>query len=168
MTTCQRISFLLLLHLLGCKGIEKEKIPAAPSVPIFGKLRLTDLENQSIDLKQYKGKTIFLNFWATWCKPCIVEMPFIEKAQIVLENEEIIFLMASNETVSEIKEFKLGNDYKFNYVRVENNEELDVTALPTTYIFNAVGNLVFSEIGSRKWDDSINLNMIRNIVNKND
>lgn len=168
MTTYQRISFLLLLCLSGCKGIEKEKIPAVPLVRIFDKVRLTDLEKNSIGLKQYEGKTIFLNFWATWCKPCIVEMPFIENAQNILEKEEVIFLLASGETVEEITEFKVSHDYKFNYVRVENSEELDVQALPTTYIFNAEGKLVFSEMGSRKWDDSININMIRKIVNKND
>lgn len=168
MITCQRISFLLLLCFLGCKGVEKEKIPAATSVRLFDKVRLTDLENNYIDLKQYKGKTIFLNFWATWCKPCIVEMPFIERAQNILAKEEVTFLMSSNETAEEIKEFKMNNNYKFNYVRVENSEELGVQALPTTYIFNAEGNLVFSEMGARKWDDSININMIRKIVHKNE
>lgn len=95
-------------------------------------------------------------------------MPFIENAQNILEKEEVIFLMASSETVEEINEFKMKNNYKFTFTRIENSEELDIQALPTTYIFNAEGNLVFSEMGSRKWDDSININMIRKIANKND
>ncbi|MEO5945426.1 MAG: TlpA disulfide reductase family protein [Chitinophagaceae bacterium] len=166
MTTCQKISFLLLLCILGCKETEKDKAPAAPSDRLFDKVRLTDLENNSIDLKQYNGKTVFLNFWATWCKPCIVEMPSIEKAQNILENEEIVFLMASSEMVEEINAFKVNNKYKFVYARVENSEEIGIQALPTTFIFDREGVLVFSEMGSRVWDDKNNIDMIRTIISK--
>jgi len=40
-------------------------------------------------MKQYKGKAVFINFWATWCKPCLEEMPSIAKAQRILENENV-------------------------------------------------------------------------------
>lgn len=166
MISCQGISFLLLLLLMGCQGIEKDN--PAPADRPFDKVRLTDLKNKPIGLKQYKGKTIFLNFWATWCKPCKEEMPSIEKAQNILGDENIVFLMGSSESIEEITAFKINNNYKFNYIRIENSEELDIQALPTTFIFNAEGKLAFSEMGFRQWDDSINIDMIRKIINKNE
>ncbi len=166
MISYQGISFFLLLLLMGCKGIEKDN-PSLSDRP-FDIVRLTDLKNKPIGLKQYKGKTIFLNFWATWCKPCKEEMPSIEKAQNMLGDENIVFLMGSSERLEEITTFKINNNYKFNYVRIGNSEELDIQALPTTFIFNAEGKLVFSEMGFRKWDDSINIDMIRKIINKNE
>ena len=166
MISYQGISFFLLLLLMGCNGIEKDN-PSLSDRP-FDIVRLTDLKNKPIGLKQYKGETIFLNFWATWCKPCKEEMPSIEKVQNILGDENIVFLMGSSERLEEITTFKINNNYKFNYVRIGNSEELDIQALPTTFIFNAEGKLVFSEMGFRKWDDSINIDMIRKIINKNE
>jgi len=132
------------------------------------KIKLSDLNHQPISLTQYQGKTIFINFWATWCKPCLKEMPSIEEAQNILQNEKIIFLMASGESAEQIKDFNTGHDYKFNYVRIENSEEINVQALPTTFIFNSVGNLVFSETGVRKWDEKNNIDLILKIAKENE
>lgn len=132
------------------------------------KISLTDLNQQPINLERYKGRTVFINFWATWCKPCIQEMPSIANAQTILRNEEIVFLLASDENIQQIDEFRLNHDHKFNYVRIENSEELDIQALPTTFIFSPGGSLVFSEPGERKWDDAANIHMIREIIKRDD
>lgn len=127
----------------------------------MNKIILKDLNGQPINLEKYKGKTIFLNFWASWCKPCIEEMPSIEKAQNILQNEEVIFLLASAESAEEIDAFRNTHDYKFNYARIENSEELNIQTLPTTFIFNPQGELVFSEAGYHKWDEKNNIDLIR-------
>lgn len=164
MISKQKLSLALLLWLLGCKGMNKDKPVPILSGPQFDKVRLSNLENKPIDLKQYKGKTIFLNFWATWCKPCLEEMPSIQKAQDILKNENIIFLSASDETAEQIEQFKKENNYSFNYVRIQNQEELNIMALPTTFIFNPDGKLVFNEMGYHKWDDKNNIDLIINIA----
>ncbi len=164
MTYSYTIAVLVLIGLTGCTNGKKEKPnPSAEVVREIDKIRLTDLNGQSHSLKQYLGKTIFINFWATWCKPCIQEMPSIKEMQNILQNENIIILMASNETPGQIKEFINTHDYKFNFVRIENSEEMNVQALPTTFIFNAEGNLVFSETGSREWNEQNNIDLILKI-----
>lgn len=163
-----RFSIVLLLWLLGCKQVDTNKPASISKASVLDQLKLTDLMNKPVDLKQYTGKTIFLNIWATWCKPCIAEMPAIQKAQTMLEKEGVVFLLASGENAEEIASFKNANDYNFNYTRIENSEDLNVQTLPTTFIFNAEGELVFSEMGSRQWDDSISIDMIRKIAHKND
>ncbi len=165
MTNSCGISIILLIGIMiGCTNSTKEK-PNSSTIVVRGidKIRLTDLNGQSIHLKQYQGKTIFINFWATWCKPCIQEMPSIKEMQNSLQNENIIFLMASNESPEQIEEFASTHDYKFNFVRIENSEEMNVQALPTTFIFNPEGNLVFSETGSREWNEQNNIDLILKI-----
>ncbi len=131
-------------------------------------LRLRDMAGISIDMEKYKGKTVFINFWATWCKPCIQEMPSIEKAQSQLSGKDVVFLLASNETIEEIAQFSGNSGYSLNFVRVDNFEEQDVQALPTTFIFNRRGKLVFSETGIRRWDEAININLITDIAKQYD
>ena len=161
---------LLLITFVGCREAAKDKkdiiLPSTSIEMDINKIQLSDLKNRDIDFKQYKGKTVFINFWATWCKPCIAEMPSIQKLQTRLKDENIIFLLASNEEVSEIEEFKNDNNYTYNYTRIINLEALNIQAIPTTYIYNLDGELVFSETGSRQWDDSTNIQMILKIINK--
>ncbi len=127
---------------------------------------LTDLSGKTLSLDSYKGKTVFINFWATWCKPCIQEMPTLAIAQEKFKNDNIVFLFASNEESDQIEKFQKKHSYDFHYVRVENFEELNIHALPTTYIFNSEGKLKFSESGFRTWDSAENIELISNIVNE--
>ena len=128
----------------------------------IAKLVLTDLNDQPIELEIYKGKTVFVNFWATWCKPCREEMPSIQEAMKILKDEQVEFLFASDESAEQIAEFKAAHKYNFNYVKVENLSELNIIGLPTTFIFNPNGELIFSEMGYRKWNDKANIDLILN------
>lgn len=157
-----RILFcLILVALTSCSQGNKNQSGAND----FNKVKLKDLNDKEIDSDQFRGKTVFINFWATWCKPCLQEMPSIESAQAKLKDENVVFLLASNEEVDQIESFIKKHDYTFQYVLLENMEELNIQALPTTYIFNSEGELKFSETGSRKWDDSNSLNLITTIIN---
>ncbi len=166
MNLLYKLSFVFLTAVISCneKGEEKkaeEKI-SAKAKSEFDKIRITELNNNPIDLSKYKGKIIFINFWATWCKPCIQELPFIQKAMDKVKSEDVVFFFASNEAVDEIEAFKKTHSYNFHYVRLENLEELNIMTLPTTYIFNPDGELVFSEMGYRKWDSKDNVELIIN------
>jgi len=169
MIIIRKISVALLFGIFGCNGEDNNKsVSHTGKDREIDKIRLIDLNEQPINLEKYKGKTIFLNFWATWCKPCIEEMPTIEKAQNILWKEDVVFLLASGESAEEIDAFRNAHDYEFNYVRIENSEELNIQTLPTTFIFDPEGKLVFSEMGYRKWDEKNNIEMIRKTANKND
>ena len=159
----------LILGFFACHASNKPDPPPNVIEPSeLAKIKLTDLENHAIKLDTYKGKTIFINFWATWCKPCVEEMLSIEKAQSIMKDNEVVFLLASSEGIEEIKEFSRNHNYQFNYVHLGNGEALNLQALPTTFIFNPKGSLVFSEMGSRNWDENENINLIKNIINHHD
>jgi thiol-disulfide isomerase/thioredoxin len=131
----------------------------------IAKIKLVELNGEPIDLAQYEGKAVFINFWATWCKPCIQEMPTIESVREKLQDENVIFLLASNEEPDQIEKFKKKNSYNFQYVHLENLEALNIQALPTTFIYNPEGKLKFSETGYRIWDEPKNIDLITKIIN---
>jgi len=133
-----------------------------------GKIRLTELNGQKIDLSSYRGKTVFINVWATWCKPCIEEMPSISEAKSILKDKNIEFLFASDESEDRIESFASKRQLDLHYVRLENMEELQIMALPTTYVLNAEGEVEFSESGYRKWDDKSNIELLTKIIEDNE
>ncbi len=141
---------------LACSGSKDNDI---------AKVKLKELTGQSIDLAQFEGKAVFINFWATWCKPCIQEMPTIADAQEKLKNENVVFLFASNEEPDQIEKFIKKHSYNFHYVHLENMEALKIQALPTTFIFNPEGKMKFSENGFRTWDEPANIELITKIMN---
>lgn len=129
-------------------------------------IELTNLNGEKINLAEQQGKTIFINFWATWCKPCIQEMPSIIALQTQLAGKNIEFYFASDEEADKIKKFMKSRRMSSGFVRVRNLESLGIQALPTTFIFNGEGNLVFSEAGLRKWDEPAMIEMVTNIINE--
>ncbi|MES2005517.1 MAG: TlpA disulfide reductase family protein [Bacteroidota bacterium] len=162
----RKLAILLLMGALGCHQTEKNNSVSNDSET--AKIRLMDLKGQPVRLENYKGKTVFINFWATWCKPCVEEMPSIEKAQAMMNDKEIVFLLASSESIEGIKAFSINHNYKFKYVHLENGESLNIQALPTTFIVNPGGKLVFSEMGSRNWGESDNINLIKKITQQHE
>lgn len=167
----QQIGDVLLLCIIfpilifACKSKSAEQVSAGASSSITpDKIKLLSLNGQPIDFSQYKDKTIFINFWATWCKPCVKEMPSIQNAIKVLEKENIVFLFASDEPADLIEKFNQRYNFPFQYVRVENYQDYGIMGLPTTFIFSPDGDLKFSEMGFRKWDDKTNIDLIQNII----
>lgn len=159
----RNILFVSFVGISCCQEPVEKKMENVAPKKATDSIKLADLEGKPIDLSQYKGKTVFLNFWATWCKPCVYEIPSIKNARDLLTNKEIVFLLASDETAEQIKEFKKDNFSNLNYVRLLNLEEQRFDALPTTYIFSPTGELKFAETGYRKWDDSTNIDIILKI-----
>ncbi len=160
----KRILFLLCITLVACtsgKKKDSEKISLED-------ISLTDLSGKAIDLSQYKGKTVFINFWATWCGPCLQEMPTIALTMTEFKDQSIVFLFASNESFEQIEGFKKKKPFEFEYVHVDNLEELKIKALPTTFIFNAQGELRFAAAGFREWNDEADHALIKSIIDTNE
>jgi thiol-disulfide isomerase/thioredoxin len=153
-----------LLIFTGCSSGSKKEVKENEMV--LGDVKLSSLAGEPIDMNEFKNKTVFINFWATWCKPCIQEMPTIASVQEKLKDKEVIFLLASNEENGRIEKFMQGHAYNFRYVQLKNMEELRIQALPTTFIFNPDGKLKFSETGFRIWDEPSNIELITTIMNK--
>ncbi len=117
--------------------------------------KLIDTEQQQLDFKDVKGKVIVLNFWATWCPPCIAEMPSLQKLYDHFKTENVVFLFVSNEEVEKLASFKSKNSYTFKTYRPisDYSHLFDVRSIPRTFIIDKKGRIVVDEKGAADWYD---------------
>ena len=117
------------------------------------KTSFVDLNENNLDLSVYKKGKIVVSYWATWCAPCIKEMPGIKKAEKILEEYGYTFLLVSDETLDEISDFKNEWNFDFNFLKsTKSFETLGVYAMPTSYIFDENGKIVETIVGAVEWD----------------
>lgn len=136
---------------------------------------LTDQYGNQHTLSDYKGKVVFLNFWATWCPPCKEEMPHIEELykEYNYNKEDVIILGVANpkskqypnnsdEDIDTIKTFLEENEYTFPVVFDETGEimqEYYISAFPTTFMIDKEGN-IFGYVPGKLTKD-----IMKNIIN---
>jgi len=130
---------------------------------------LIDLKDEPIDLYCLRDKKIIvLNFWATWCAPCIRELPSLSKLAETYK-KEIFVLALSTEDQNTVKSF-LKHSFKglspqLKIATVKEEEKLKrfpKDKIPTTYIFNKKGFLKIKQLGEKNWSDK---NIIQQILN---
>lgn len=127
-----------------------------------------DENGKDITLSSLKGKVVFINFWATWCPPCIHEMPSINTLkQSFKGNDNIIFLMVDVDgTMEKSKAFMSENKYDLQ-VYVPNGEipsNFLGNAIPTTVIIDKKGELVNRMEGGRDYADPEILKSLNELV----
>jgi len=161
------LSLLLFAGLFGCqKGSDKQEGKRLPE-KLVDRIQLEDLNGEAISLDDFRGKTIFLNYWATWCRPCLAEMPDMDKAAKILGDENFIFLAASDEEMEKIQKFAFKNKYSFQFVRSKTSVfDLDIMALPTTMVIDSKGEIVYNEVGARDWSSKKELENLRKLAKK--
>ena len=155
-----------ILFLLSCSTKETTTTDQLPE-KLVDRIQLVDMDGNAIDLAQYQGKTIFLNYWATWCKPCIAEMPDIDECAKILADEDFVFLAASDEKIDKISSFLQESNYSFTIVHSKRSVfDMDIMALPTTMIINKEGEIVYNEVGARKWNSEAEINKLRSYASE--
>jgi thiol-disulfide isomerase/thioredoxin len=122
--------------------IEREiKHRTPPSINTTA-LALQDLNGQAIAFSQLAGKPMVLNFWGTWCGPCLQEIPGFEAAGKEFA-DRINIIMISDESPEKLAAFRQKNNYQLPYVHSPKPfSELGIEAVPVTYFYDAAGKLV--------------------------
>ncbi|MGY4538088.1 thiol-disulfide isomerase/thioredoxin [Mucilaginibacter sp. UYNi724] len=126
-------------------------------------------DGKFLNLQQQKGKVVFINFWATWCPPCVAEMPSINELYgKVKNNKNIVFIMVDadgNFARSEL--FMRKRDYAMPLYRINGNfpESLFKGTLPTTVIFDKEGKMVFRHEGSADYGGSKVSDYLKQLAN---
>lgn len=112
-----------------------------------------NLDGSPVELSDYKGHRVLVNYWATWCRPCIEEMPSLLKAQAILGKEGYIFRLASDQSLEKIKAFDEKKKFDFVYLKFNGSlAEQQISALPATLIYNALGEQVDRIDGATDWE----------------
>ncbi|MFT6866354.1 MAG: thiol-disulfide isomerase/thioredoxin [Cyclobacteriaceae bacterium] len=127
--------------------------------------QLTNVAGRNIDFQEFKGKTVFINFWATWCPPCIAEMPDI---QSLYENvgEEVDFVMISvDENQFKAKQFvqDKGYDFPVYFLNSTLPSIYEARSIPTTYVISPEGVIVAERHGMAKYDSEEFRNFLLNL-----
>ncbi|QJD85522.1 TlpA family protein disulfide reductase [Cohnella herbarum] len=120
---------------------------------------LTDLEGNSVKLSDYRGKTVLLNFWATWCRVCQAEMPHVEKLYRQYKDQDVIILSVNatsqERDVQRVAQYANKELLSFPIVLDEEGDVLKrykVTAYPTTYIIDPSGVIQDRYLGAISYE----------------
>ena len=135
-------------------------------------LQFSDLENNIFTLQNFKGKNLFINYWATWCNPCLAEMPYMaELYENYKDEEDIIFLYLSREKLEVIKNY-IPKDESLQqlpiYKIITDDEFFATSGIPTTFIVNSDGEVIVKDLGSAFWNDESVFKFIDNLIGKNE
>ncbi len=123
------------------------KYLVAKEIPIET-LILKDLNGNSIPIENFEGKNVLINFWATWCKPCIEEIPSFEKLKNEMDPNKWELLMVSAEKPEVVNKFLKQRNYSLEFIGVENDmNELGIVSIPRTYVWDSKGFLNYKKVG---------------------
>jgi thiol-disulfide isomerase/thioredoxin len=117
---------------------------------------LSDLSGKKVSLSSFKGKLVFLNFWATWCPPCRAEMPSMERLHQKLKGKGLVILAVDlQEDPQSVQKFV--DQYKLSFpVVLDADGRVGATygarSIPTTYIIGRDGSALGGTIGGHEWD----------------
>jgi thiol-disulfide isomerase/thioredoxin len=117
--------------------------------------KLTDEQNTVYNFENAKGKVVLINFWATWCPPCIAEMPSMQKLYNDYK-DKITFLFVTTDYYSEINPFLIKNNFTFKVYRPAENypDYFDIQTIPRTFLIDKNGNIIIDENGAANWNSS--------------
>lgn len=140
-----------------------EKRPAAPDVPF------ADGDNAEVTLAAFRGKGVVLNLWATWCPPCIKEMPSLDRLSQAMGQSGVVVIALSEDPRAELpRKFLAGNGYTHLPVHLDERGKLSralgATGLPTTYIIDTEGRIAATLQGPAEWDSDAMKKQVLSLV----
>ena len=140
-----------------------DPMPAANPAPDFN---LMGMDGETHTLEDLKGKFVLVNFWATWCNPCKVEMPLLEKLHQTLKSEKFTVLgLHVGPGPENIEEFKKLMPISFPiYVDMDLEVNWGVPGLPTTFLMNPEGKLIYRAVGKREFASDEMVNFLKSQI----
>ncbi len=146
----------LLLFIVFTAGCDQLAAPQAEVGKLAPTFTLSDLNGKRFDLKSLRGKVVFINFWATWCPPCIEELPSMEMLNNSIPESSFQMLTILYNDKAEIAEaFAKKQGYTFPILVDPNTtvgKTYGITGVPETYIIDPEGILREKFLGPREWN----------------
>ncbi len=132
---------------------------------------LTGMDGTTLDFKTLKGKVIFINMWATWCAPCIAEMPSIQGLyDNYKDNSEVVFAMISfDKDPAKAKNFvaKKGFDMPIYFPNETQIPKVyESKGIPTTYVISKEGYVAYKKVGMANYDSNSFAKMLDGLIAK--
>ena len=115
--------------------------------------KLEDINGKQVELSDFKGKVILLNYWATWCPPCIAEMPSLQKLYDDYQ-DKMVFIFLTNDEKPKVDAFLKKREFTLPvyYQASEAPSRLSTVSLPTTFLIDQNGKILIDEVGASDWN----------------
>ncbi len=132
-------------------GFLFNRYQVAPKIKL-NTLALTDLNGQPFSLDTFHNKKLFINFFATWCGPCMKELPSLYQAQQILEPDSFQFVLISDESTELLQRFNQKTEGRFLILHAAQNlQQYKIYSIPTSYLINTSGEIIFKQAGEEDW-----------------
>ena len=130
--------------------------------------KLQSLDGEETSLSAFEGKVLFVNLWATWCGPCVVEMPGIQRLYEQFPQEDMAFLLVSDEPPDVVETFvqEKGWELPLYVSDDERPSAFESRGIPATFILDRMGRIVFRHVGSARWDDESSVRFLNELLEK--
>ena len=141
---------------------KRYKIPPAIDLPVMA---LTDLSGNMVSLSKYSGHPLFLSFFATWCGPCMRELPELADLQSKLSGQRLQIICISDESIDKLKllQYQLGD--RLTILHSEGKfHDIGIYTYPTNYIFNANGKKVYDKVEPDDWESEVVVNNVKSLI----
>jgi len=161
----KKLPVFLLCWLLAATAFAEQTLTPIPGKVMAPDFTLPDTNGKTHHLSDYRGRPVIINFWTTWCPPCREELPSMNRAWHLIE-EEGIAMLAINMGEDEDTIFIFSADYPTDFPILMDQsgeviEQWPVKGLPTTYVIAPDGTIAYRAIGSREWDARELLDSVR-------
>lgn len=145
-------------------GLYQPTLPGPPvtnnvnTIASAASIQFADKNGKIVSMAELKGKVVFVNFWTTWCPPCLAEMPSIDELRRSFKDDRRIeFLMVDMDSdLVKSDKFMVKKDYDLDVYRPvsEIPKEFYTGTLPTTLVFDPDGQLIFRHEGAADYTNS--------------
>ena len=133
-------------------------------------LQLLNIEGDIVDLVQLKGRVVVVNFWASWCKPCVDEIPSLTRLRRKFTPDELVILAVNiSESLPRIMKFIEPFDINFTILLDENGQAVRdwrVYAFPSNYLIDSGGAIQYGYRGALEWDSNEVTDIIDSLLSK--
>jgi thiol-disulfide isomerase/thioredoxin len=148
---------------LGDRGLPP---PPLPTESWDYSMEVEDLEGGSFSLSKFAGKVLIVNYWATWCGPCIAEMPSLERLRASTSDLGVELACLTREEPDLVRRFleKRGFALPVYVFRGEPPACFRSSAIPATFVLDQAGRIVMRHFGAARWDDTGVVAFIRGLA----
>jgi peroxiredoxin len=149
--------------------LKLQSIPPIATLSIYeyaGDWKLRTLADQKVALRDFKGKVVFLSIWATWCWPCVLEMPSIQRLHDSLKTVGVEFVLVSDEPMDTLRSYARRNQITVPiYHTAEKVPAIfPVVGFPTTFIVSRDGMVMLKHVGDAEWDNPWTIKFIQELL----
>lgn len=141
---------------------KRYKVPPHIELPVIS---LTDLDGRKVSLDEYTGHPLFISFFATWCGPCMRELPELADLKTKLTAQQLQVVCICDEPVEKLRPLQTQFGDRLTILHSEAKfHDIGIYTYPTNYIFNAQGTKVYDKVDPDDWESSEVVERIRKLI----